>query len=245
MSAGSRRGWRTERRVGTAHALHGPWPDPSERDRRVVALCSVSAPPAIVVGSTQSDAVVDRARAARAGVDIVRRSSGGGAVLVAPDAQVWLEVWVPRSDPLWDDDVIESSWWLGETWARALEGLGASALSVHRGRAVQSEWSDVVCFAGVGPGEVMAGQAKVVGVSQRRTRHGARLHSMGVLAWEPASWLGLLALDVDRGRRVEDAGDVLDDVATGIRNVLGTPLRDRDAEVVISSVEEALLSALP
>jgi lipoate-protein ligase A len=245
VSTPSRRGWSTERRVGTAQALHAPWPDPSRREDRVVALCSVSAPPAIVLGSTQSDDIVDRVRASGAGVEIVRRSSGGGAVLVGPNAQVWLEVWVSRTDPLWDDDVIRSSWWLGETWARALEGLGAPALSVHRGRAVPGTWSDVVCFAGVGPGEVMAGQAKVVGVSQRRTRHGARLHSMALLSWEPASWLGLLALDSERDRTVEEADDELADVATGVRSILRTSLRDEKAEVVISSVEEALLSALP
>jgi lipoate-protein ligase A len=210
----------------------------------VIALCSVSAPPAIVLGSTQSDDIVNHERAARDGVEIVRRSSGGGAVLVGPNAQVWLEVWVPRADPLWDDDVIRSSWWLGDTWVRALEGLGAPALSVHRGRAVPSEWSDVVCFAGVGPGEVMAGHAKVVGVSQRRTRQGARLHSMALLSWEPASWLGLLALDSDRARQVDEP-DVLDDVATGIRSILRTSMRDEETEVFIASVEEALVSALP
>jgi hypothetical protein len=54
----------------------------------------------------------------------------------------------------------------------------------------------------------------------------------------------LLALSSDRARQVEEA-DVLDDVATGIRSILRTPMRDGEAEAVISSVEEALVSALP
>jgi lipoate-protein ligase A len=32
-----------------------------------------------------------------------------------------------------------------------------------------------VCFAGVGPGEVLTGDRKLVGLSQRRTRHGIRI----------------------------------------------------------------------
>ena len=56
----------------------------------------------------------------------------------------------PAADPLWDDDVISSAWWLGETWALALEGLGAPSVAVHRGRVTRADWSDLVCFAGVG-----------------------------------------------------------------------------------------------
>ncbi len=117
------------------------------------------------------------------GVDVVRRRSGGGAVLVGAGEQVWVEVWIPRDDPLWDDDVIRSSWWLGETWKRALEELGAPGLLVHRRRSTGRDWSDLVCFAGIGPGEVMAGTAKVVGVAQRRTprRRSPALHGTVVV----------------------------------------------------------------
>ena len=74
-------------------------------------------------------------------------------------------------------------------------------MQVHRSRAVRNDWSDVVCFAGVGPGEVTAGTAKVAGVAQRRTREGARLHSMAPLSWDPAALLELLAIDPERSRR--------------------------------------------
>jgi hypothetical protein len=39
---------------------------------------------------------------------------------------------------------------------------------------VRSEWSSRVCFAGTGAGEVLAGGRKVIGISQRRSRNGAR-----------------------------------------------------------------------
>ena len=225
MTVAPRDGWSVERRADTARALHEPWPSPDQRRRRTVALCSVLGPRAIVLGSTQAADVVDTRCATAEGVDVVRRSSGGGAVMVAPGAQVWMDVWIPRGDPLWDDDVIRSSRWLGEAWARALEELGCRDLVVHRGRATRTEWSGMVCFAGVGPGEVTVGRTKVVGVAQRRTRPGARIHSMALMSWEPASLLGLLWRDSDHTMHV-DGGTQLEGVATGISTILPAPRRD-------------------
>jgi len=235
-------GWSIERRVGTARALHEPWPAPTERRRRTVALCSLRGPRAVVLGSTQSIDVVDLQRSASEGVDVVRRRSGGGAVLVGAGEQVWVEVWIPRDDALWDDDVIRSSWWLGESWKRALEELGAPGLLVHRRRSMGGDWSDLVCFAGIGPGEVLAGTAKVVGVAQRRTREGARLHSMAPMSWEPAPLVALLALDPLRARLAHDA---LGDVATGVRGILPPSWCDTERGLVASALEDALVSALP
>ncbi len=243
MTAASGGDWVIERRTETARILHQPWPERAMVEHRVVGLCAVAGPRAIVLGSTQNADVVDAHRVARDGVDVVRRSSGGGAVVLAPSAQVWLEAWLPRHDPLWEDDVIVSSGWLGETWARALEALGASNLRVHRGRATRTEWSDMVCFAGVGPGEVTLGTAKVVGIAQRRTRHGARFGALALVTWDPASVLSLLALHDASG--LTGASYALDDLAIGVRRLLPPPLGDLDDGAVISAVEDALLSALP
>jgi hypothetical protein len=235
-------GWSIQRRAGTAHTLHEPWPLPAERPGRIVTLCAVRGPRTVVLGSAQRDDVVDLGQARRRGVDVVHRSSGGAAVLVGPAEQVWLEAWIPRGDVLWDDDVISSSWWLGETWKRALETMGAPGLRVHRGRATRTDWSDVVCFAGVGPGEVTAGGAKAVGVAQRRTRLGARLYSMAPLSWDPAPLLAVLALDRDRTCSAHDA---LGEEAIGVRAILPPPWRGADADSVVRAVEDALLAALP
>ena len=62
------------------------------------------------------------------------------------------------------------------------------------------------CFAGAGSGEVMVGERKVVGISQRRTRDAARFQCACVLHWnaEPA-FAVLPGLDAHRAR-VEGAG---------------------------------------
>jgi lipoate-protein ligase A len=104
----------------------------------------------------------------------------------------WLDVVVPVGDPLWVDDVGRSMLWFGEVWADALRALGESDVAVHRGTLRSSEWSRLVCFDGLGPGEVTVAGHKTVGISQRRTRAWARLQAAVYHRWRPEMLLGLL-----------------------------------------------------
>jgi len=179
-----------------------------ESGRRVVAVREVSTP-AVVLGSTQDEGVVDRRRAARAGIAVVRRRSGGGAVLVGPGDPWWFDLWIPRDDPLFVDDVGRAPLWVGECWLAALGTLGLGdpgRLRVHRGASVRTPLSDLVCFAGAGPGEVLAADPvssgagrKVVGVAQWRGRQGALFHTAAYRRWDPVSLTELLA--VPEGQR--------------------------------------------
>lgn len=150
--------------------------------------------PTLVLGSTQAADVVDVDAARASGTDVVRRRSGGGAVLLGPGDVLWVDVFVPAGDRRWDVDVGRAFEWLGQVWADAVCDLGVAA-TWHRGRTVATAWSDLVCFAGLGPGEVTVGEAKVVGMSQRRTRAGALFHCGALLRWDPAGLVGLLALE--------------------------------------------------
>lgn len=183
--------------------------------------------PAVVLGSTQPDAVVDRERAAAAGVEVVRRRSGGGAVHLSPGAVLWVDVVVPRADPLWDDDVSRSAAWLGSAWREALAACGVAA-EVHRGAMVRTRWSPLVCFAGLAPGEATVGGAKVLGVSQRRTRSAARFQCALLARWDPVPLLDVLALgDADRAAAAADLAGAaagvpvpVADVAAALRDAL-------------------------
>jgi len=146
---------------------------------------------AIVLGSSQRDDVLDRAAVDAAGLSVVRRRSGGGAVLLVPGSVVWVDLVVPAGT--WPDDVRGSMVAAGEAWRDALGAAGVAdpaTLAVHDGGMVTSAWSTTVCFAGVGPGEVLDASAtpprKLVGLSQRRGRHGARiqgqLHTAALVA---------------------------------------------------------------
>jgi lipoate-protein ligase A len=169
--------------------------------------------PALVLGSAQREDFVDTDAAAAAGVDIVRRHSGGGAVLLLPGACIWIDVLLPRSDPRWDDDVTRSGQWLGQLWADALTSVRVPA-SVHRSRLQSTPLGRQICFGSIGPGEVLDGAArKLVGVSQRRTRVGARFQCLVLRRWEPAALLRLLRFSEEDRRAAERD---LADVATGV-----------------------------
>lgn len=165
------------RLTGTVAELHArdPFAD-GPLGAPVVWWCDF-ADAAIVLGSSQPAEVLDASAVDAAGLAVVRRRSGGGAVLLVPGAVVWIDVVLPAGT--WPADVRGSMVAAGEAWR---EALGAGV--VHTGGMVTSAWSAAVCFAGIGPGELTTDPAhgepprKLVGLSQRRGRHGARIQGL-------------------------------------------------------------------
>ncbi len=195
--------WPVRRLRGDAAALHGE-PVPAEPQRAVWVL--EAAAPALVLGSTQADELVDRAAARALGVTVVHRRSGGGVVLVDPGTTAWVDVVVPAGDPLWDDDVGRAAWWLGRAWQAALADLGVAPTEVHEGALACGPLGRLVCFATVGSGEVTApDRTKLVGISQRRTRAAARFQCAAYSRWQPEPLVDLLRLDGEGARAVEAA----------------------------------------
>ena len=137
---------------------------------------------AVVAGSTQRLDTLDEREIAARNLKIVRRRSGGGAVVVAPGEQVWLDLYVPSSDPLFRSDVTKASEFVGELWRSCLVDLVGDdpLVESYSGPVVESRWSRVWCFSGLGPGEVRRGQKKLVGLSQRRNRDGAWFFTMAL-----------------------------------------------------------------
>lgn len=189
------RSWRVERVVGPAGWLHREsaallGSEPVSRAARIL----VAESPAVVLGSHEPEAWFDPAALSGHGLELARRRSGGGAVVVGGGHTVWVDFVLPAADPLWDDDVGRAAWWVGDLWADVIRAAGAADRpEVWRGAMRPSRWSPLVCFAGVGPGEVEVAGAKVVGVSQRRTRHAALFQSAALLRWDPGLWASLVS----------------------------------------------------
>jgi lipoate-protein ligase A len=177
-----------------------------------------------VLGSGQPETVADASACEAAGVEVVRRRSGGGAVLLRPGEVLWVDVLVPAGDPLWDDDVGRAAHWLGEAWVAALAAAGSPGpYHVHRGPMVRGApvhgGTDLVCFAGLGPGEVTdAAGAKVVGISQRRTRAVARFQCLALARWDPSAIAALLDVE-DRAALAADLTDVAVGVGVDLRSL--------------------------
>lgn len=162
--------------IGTVDELHRL--DPFAGDEPVVPTVWWCRPvdDAIVLGSRQGEDLLDPAACRRAGLSIVHRRSGGGAVVMRRESMLWIDVVLPPG--VAPDDVRGSMVWIGERWCDVLAPEVDAPLTVHRGDMVRSAWSELVCFAGVGPGEVMSGPDKLVGLSQRRTRRGIRVQGL-------------------------------------------------------------------
>ncbi|HEY3842386.1 MAG TPA: hypothetical protein VGL48_03975 [Acidimicrobiales bacterium] len=174
--------------------------------------------PTLVLGSTQRPELVAGPVARERGVEVVRRRGGGGAVLLRPGDHLWVDAWVPRDDPLWSDDVSVAAGRVGAWWRAALGGAGVGDTTLYEGRAIPGELGALVCFAGRGPGEVFAGERKVVGLSQWRAREGALFSACVYSHWEPAPLVELF--DLEAGVRTSIVRDLIP-VALGLQDGTG------------------------
>ena len=137
------------------------------------------ADPLVVVGGSQRDEVL------RDDVEdqftVRRRRGGGGVVLVQPD-DLWLDWWIPRSDPRVSDDVTRNSLLAAQWWYRAVAPALPSLPQIHGGPLqIERELRDV-CFAGAGPGELFVEGKKFLGVTQWNIRDGCFLSTL-IPAW--------------------------------------------------------------
>jgi len=223
------RDWTLQRRRGPAGELHDASVASMQTAGRQVTVLEASTR-ALVLGASQTPRDVDENAARRAGVDIAHRRSGGSAVLVGPDDVVWVDVFVPAGDVLFQPDISKAARWLGGLWARAVEA-SATALKVSAtvwdGPMRHNPWSKVVCFAGLGPGEVTIAGRKVVGISQRRTHSGALFQSAALLSWDPTLHATLLTKpeDAELGQLAE--------VAYGLGKPLGEHLASAFVQLLL------------
>ncbi len=220
--------WEVEHRAGAVASLFELADRMRGGPRRAMVLRPESG--ALVLGSTQPVPTVDSAL----GLPIVRRRSGGGAVLLEPGAQAWIELWLPRADPLWVDDVGESFLWLGEVWLAALRRFGIDPRVVH-GPYDPGRWGHLACFAGLGPGELAVGDEKVVGISQRRSREGAGF-----------SMAAIVDFDASRLFDVLEAAGLVDTAVPYHRSAVAEVDRDvGSTDQTADQLEAAFVASLP
>jgi lipoate-protein ligase A len=168
-------------------------------------------PPCLSLGRMQPIDDVDLDACARDGIDVVRRPSGGRAVL--HDQEVTYSVVCRSTDPVFGGRVLESCSRIHEAIAAGLAALGVRA--VPRGlpadlrRDARAVAAAADCFARPAAHELLDDHGrKLVGSAQAR-RAGALLQHGSVLLEPPR------AAEYLRGGAVESLGGV------GVRDLLG------------------------
>ena len=209
--------------TGTAadfHAMELPY-------ERALWWCNVESP-TVILGSTQLVDDVDQNSADESGVLVSRRRSGGGAVFVHPSDTVWIDITISRDDPLWKDDVAQSMLWLGEFFVKALSPWVQA--NVYRDSFSTGVDGRVVCFSSSSPGEVFVGTNKLVGISQRRGREGARFQCVLYRHWRPGEWSQIFASSDVRSRVADIAVATLDIPAQTLVNAVSQQLSGLSGE---------------
>jgi lipoyl(octanoyl) transferase len=145
------------------------------------------APPAVSLGYGQAlDAAVDLAACARLGLGLVRRPTGGSAILhEAPAFEVTYSVVARGADFPGADDLLETYRVLGTGLAAGLRRLGAAVEVVPLVRTRRGA-TPTFCFARTGSYEIAARGRKLVGSAQRRQGGGFLQHGSILLDAEPA-----------------------------------------------------------
>ena len=148
--------------------------------------------PALSLGRFQDEADVDAGACARLGVDVVRRPTGGRALLHGGDLTYAVVTTRPPGHPAGVDEVYA---WLASALIAGLARLGIDA-AVARNDGPPGP----VCFAGQQGADLRVGDRKVCGSAQLH-RDGAVLqHGSILLTRLPFDETDLLVGDHDRAR---------------------------------------------
>lgn len=122
-------------------------------------------PAAITIGYHQDDSDFDAEAAARDGLDIVRRPTGGRAILHAEELTYSLTGTSPG--PLFGESLHTSYELINRALLRFLRSLGIEA-DVSDGES-RDDARGLVCFKSAGKHEIRVAGRKLIGSAQRRT----------------------------------------------------------------------------
>jgi lipoate-protein ligase A len=132
------------------------------------------APPCVSIGFGQSISDVDRAACQERGWDVIRRPSGGKAILHVDE--LTYSVCAPLDEPRVAGGIVESYGRLVAGLLAGLRGLGLEPAEAKPEYAPEQEAEGPVCFDGPARYEVTVAGRKLVGSAQARPKGGVLQH---------------------------------------------------------------------
>ena len=212
-------------------------------------------PPALSLGVNQSAQEVDRDECARRGFDLVRRPTGGRAVL--HQHELTYLVVAREGDPRVSGGVLESYRKISAALVAGLQHLGAEVDLSQPDRAIYREIArarreserdplaaaelsqGAVCFSAASAYELGVGGRKLVGSAQAR-RGGTLLQHGSILLdvdWD--GWASVFAYASERGR--EHVRASLPKRMTSLRHELGREITPEEVQAaLVAAFEEQL-----
>jgi lipoate-protein ligase A len=147
-------------------------------------------PPCLSLGRSQKLAEADLAACRAAGVDVVRRPTGGRSILHTDE--LTYSVSLLQTDPRAQGGIVEGYRRLSEGLLAGLRRLGVAAIQAE-GRRPPGSDSTAVCFETPADYEITVGGRKLVGSAQWRARGGVLQHGTLPLCGDLARIVGYLA----------------------------------------------------
>jgi len=193
------------------------------------------APPCLSLGRGQPASDVDVAACCAGGVNVVRRPTGGRAILHTDE--LTYSVALLQSDLRAEGGVVESYRRLSEGLLAGLRSLGVDAVQAAGQHRPSSE-QKAICFETSSAYEITAGGRKLVGSAQWRARGGVLQHGSLPLCGDLSRIVSYLALS-DEQRAAERCS--LGACALTLEEALGRPTSFEQTAVALAA---GLASAL-
>jgi lipoate-protein ligase A len=193
------------------------------------------APPCLSLGFAQPYAAADAAFCAAHAIDVVRRPTGGRAVL--HHLELTYAVCAPLGRPPFSRDLQAAYQAICGALVAGLRRLGVAAeLSGAPAGGMIKPTAAIPCFIGPAAGEVVVGERKLIGSAMRRTGDSILQHGSILEGWDGFLQAGCLGLADDRELRpavvtladllgaVPSPGSVAAAIADGFRDSFGVTL---------------------
>jgi len=191
-------------------------------------------PAAVTIGYNQDFSAFDQARIEAAGYDLVRRPTGGRAILHADE--LTYAVIGTSPGPVFGASLHETYMKINQALVAFLSDLGLAA-EISTGES-HEDARQLVCFRSAGRHEISVGGKKIIGSAQRRTG-GVFLQHGSILA-------GHRHLDLPTFFRQEARGDLGDlaAVTTDLGQLLGAALTPADLDALAGRLANAFSRTL-
>jgi lipoate-protein ligase A len=197
----------------------------------------------MLLGTGQTANAVDREACERFGVPLLRRMSGGTAV-VHDEYTLSLQITLPAGHPLISDDIHRNFLWFSEFIIAALERLGIKAtwMSLEQSRAeVAPPGLEAACYSTLAPYEIAVDGRKLVGHGQIRRVRATAMQAMVYRVFDPTRTVRLLRRD---GRTIDELEQNLVKRVTDLRSAARRDITVNEYSDAFLGVAESLLGPI-